>query len=59
MIEFLGIVGFGVGCFMAGYFFGNRTPLLKPEKEIVYVRPQEFVRGDHRIIPEHPPVPRK
>jgi len=56
MIEFLGILGFGIGCYMTGYFIGNKRPLMKPEKEIVYVRPQEFTRGEHRIMPEHPPI---
>jgi len=55
MIEFLGILGFGVGAFMAGYFFGNKKPLLKPEKEIKYITP--YRAGEHRAFPEHPPVP--
>jgi len=40
-----------------GYVLCIWYPAQKPEKEIVYIRPQEYTRGNHRIIPEHPPVP--
>jgi len=56
MIEALGIIGFGIGCFMGGYFYGNKKPLMKPEKEIKYVTVADHSR---RAFPEHPPTPTK
>jgi len=55
-LVFLGIIGYGGGMLAVGFILGNYKPMIR--KEIQYVQSQRYVSGEHRIIPEHPPIPK-